>query len=124
MQRNKNDSVCLTGSATLLRQSRTGSDTTIPVPLFLWLLLFFFFGPVVFLLELLNATSAVDVFHLPGEERVRCGTDINRDQWVGVPIFPLNRFLGADCRSRQELIVGSDIVKHDRAIVRVNAVFH
>ena len=82
------------------------------------------FGPVVFLLELLDPAGGIDVFHLAGEERVRGGRDFHLNQGIRLAVFPLDRFLGSDRGAGEELNARRGVQEDDGVVIGMNVFFH
>ena len=90
----------------------------------LYLLLERFVSTSEFLLELLYAAHGVDELLLPGIERVRGTGNVNVVDGVFFTVFPLDGFLGVDCRLGQDRKVGLFVLKHNWTIVWVDVRFH
>jgi hypothetical protein len=81
-------------------------------------------APVVFSLELFNATSRVDELHLTSEKGVRSRRNFDLKQRVFVTVFPLVFFFALDRRLQQETSPVGSVLEDDIPIFRVDALFH
>ena len=81
---------------------------------------FFFFAPVVFLLEFFDTAGGVHKLHLAGVERMRSGRDFHFEQWIFIAIFPRVRFFTLDCRLQEKPRSVRGILEDDISVFRVD----
>jgi hypothetical protein len=104
-----------TGSALMKHRLRLGSC---------FLACLVLLAPLVFFLELFDATGGVDVLHLSGVIRMRCGADVDANQGIFLTVFPLDCLFGSQRCSREKFVTGGCIEKNNFMIVRMNSTLH